>query len=186
MVSLLRGPWPWYVVGPLIGLFVPALLLIDNKPFGMSASLRAICAAVAPRGIPFLSYDWKKISGWTIAMAAGLVVGGFLARTVLAGPPPQIAPETMERLVALGLGEAPTSLVPRALFSWGALLTWRGVLFVIGGGFLVGFGASYAGGCTSGHGITGLAAFELASLIAVLGMFAGGLFATHLLFPWIL
>jgi uncharacterized membrane protein YedE/YeeE len=51
------------------------------------------------------------------------------------------------------------------------------------GGFLVGFGTRYAGGCTSGHAISGLSNLQFASLIATIGFFAGGLIATHLLYP---
>ena len=68
----------------------------------------------------------------------------------------------------------------------GALRTWRGVVVLIGGGFLVGFGTAWAGGCTSGHAISGLANFQLPSLVAVLGFFAGGLVGTWLLLPWLL
>ena len=53
------------------------------------------------------------------------------------------------------------------------------------GGLLVGFGARYAGGCTSGHAISGLSDLQLPSLIAVVGFFIGGLIMTHLLFPLI-
>ena len=186
MLELLSGPWPWYVAGPLIGLFVPLLLLIGNKPFGVSGSLRVVCAAVAPGKVPFFRYDWKRIGAWSIAFAAGLLLGGVLAATLLGLGSPDIAPATRDALAALGLGGEVTALAPPALFSWDALLTARGALFVVGGGFLVGFGASYAGGCTSGHGITGLASLQLASLIAIVGIFAGGLLATYLIFPWIL
>jgi uncharacterized membrane protein YedE/YeeE len=186
MLEILRGPWPWYMAGPVIGLFVPLLLLVGNKPFGVSGSLRAICAAVAPGNVSFFRYDWRRSGAWSIAFVAGLLIGGLLAAALLGVDAPAIAPATRSALGALGLEEAVTDLAPTSLFSWSALLTLRGALFVAGGGFLVGFGASYAGGCTSGHGITGLAALQVASLIAVLAIFAGGLLTTYLLFPWIL
>ena len=53
-------PWPWFVAGPIIGLFVPALLLTGNKVFGVSSNLRHLCAALAPGRVEFLRYDWKK------------------------------------------------------------------------------------------------------------------------------
>jgi uncharacterized membrane protein YedE/YeeE len=186
MLEILREPWPWYVAGPLIGLFVPLLLLIGNKPFGVSGSLRVICAAVAPGKVAFFRYDWKRQGAWSIAFASGLLLGGVLAATLLAGPAPSVAPATTSDLAALGLGADVTALAPESLFSWPALLTARGLLFMVVGGFLVGFGSSYAGGCTSGHGITGLAALQLASLIAIVAIFAGGLFATYVLFPLVL
>jgi uncharacterized membrane protein YedE/YeeE len=186
MMTALQGPWPWYVAGPLIGLFVPLLLLLGNKSFGVSGSLRAICAAVAPGQVPFFRYDWRRGGAWSIAFVAGLLLGGFLAAALLGVGAPDVAPATRSALDALHLGSDVTGLAPSALFSWGALLTVRGALVLIGGGFLVGFGSSYAGGCTSGHGITGLASLQLASLIAIFGIFAGGLLATYLLFPWLL
>jgi uncharacterized membrane protein YedE/YeeE len=185
MTSLLSRPWPWYVAGPLIGLFVPLLLLVGNKSFGVSGSLRAICAAAFPGKVPFFRYDWRRSGVWSIAFALGLLVGGFLA-SLVGSSSPALAPDTVSALTGLGLAGPAVGLAPPALFSWHALLTARGALFVVGGGFLVGFGASYAGGCTSGHGITGLASLQLASLIAILGIFAGGLLATHVLFPWLL
>lgn len=54
------------------------------------------------------------------------------------------------------------------------------------GGFLVGFGTAYAGGCTSGHAIAGLADRQAASLLAVCGFFAGGLTCTYLVLPLVL
>jgi uncharacterized membrane protein YedE/YeeE len=59
-------------------------------------------------------------------------------------------------------------------------------VLVIVGGFLVGFGARWAGGCTSGHAISGLAALQVPSLLAVVGFFVGGLVVTHLLYPLLL
>ena len=53
------------------------------------------------------------------------------------------------------------------------------------GGFLVGFGTRYAGGCTSGHAISGLSNLQLPSLVAVIGFFIGGLVMTHLIFPYL-
>ena len=69
------------------------------------------------------------------------------------------------------------------MFSWAALLTLKGFVSIVVGGFLVGFGTSYAGGCTSGHAIAGLADGQPASLLAVCGFFAGGLAGTYLLLP---
>ena len=181
----LRGPWPWYVAGPLIGLLVPTLLLIGNKALGVSSSLRAMCAAVAPGNVGFFSYDWKRQGAWNIAFVAGILVGGAIASTLLGVTTPAISPDTRSAIAALGVSGDVSGLAPAALFSWQALFTWRGALAMVGGGFLVGFGASYAGGCTSGHGITGLAALQPASLIAIIGIFAGGLIMTFGLFPLI-
>lgn len=184
MLNLIQQPWPWYVSGPLIGLMVPLLLLIGGKPFGVSANLRHLCAATLPGGIPLFRYDWKREGGWNLLFALGILVGGFLAARFFLpdGYSVAISEATARDLRALGLRDL-SGLVPRELIGWQALLTWRGWLTLVGGGFLVGFGSRWAGGCTSGHAISGLATFQLPSLLAVLGFFAGGLLMTHVLLP---
>ena len=186
MLELLTNPWPWYVAGPLIGLIVPALLVIGGKMFGVSANLRTACAIVAPGKVEFFKFDWKRAGGWNLAFSLGIIIGGFLAATLLASPDPiAISAATKADLAALGIADF-TGLVPSDLFSWENVLTLKGFLLLGVGGFLVGFGAAYAGGCTSGHAIMGLADLQLPSLVAVLGFFAGGLITTHLLLPLIL
>jgi len=185
MWDFLAAPWPWYVAGPLIGLFVPALLLLGNRAFGISSNLRHLCAAIAPAGIEFFRYDWKGSGLWNLAFLAGIFVGGFITADWSGAREVAIAPETRAALVALGIRDF-SGLVPGDLFAWSQLLTIRGAALILGGGFLVGFGTAYAGGCTSGHGIAGLAAFEPASLIAVAAFFAGGLFGTFALLPLLL
>jgi len=96
-----------------------------------------------------------------------------------------ISAATRNSLSGLGIHNF-HGVAPRELFTWHALLTLRGFLSVVVGGFLVGFGTAYAGGCTSGHAISGLANFELPSLIAVIGFFAGGLAATYFILPFVL
>jgi len=185
MLESLSHPWPWYVAGPLIGLFVPALLVIGNKPLGLSGSLRALCAAAAPGNVEFFKYDWKRSAAWNVAFAVGIFLGGVIAATILGVTSPAISAHARDAIAGLGMGKQVTGLAPASVFSWHALLTLRGATCILLGGFLVGFGASYAGGCTSGHGITGLASLQLASLIALIAIFAGGLFATFVLMPLI-
>jgi hypothetical protein len=182
MWRAVAGQWPWYVGGPLIGLFVPLLLLLGNKQLGVSGSLRAICAAVAPSRVEFFRYDWKATGLWNIAFAIGLLVGAALTVAISGAPTPALSLATRDAIASLGVTNV-SGLVPTEIFSWRSLLTARGATCMLGGGFLVGFGSSYAGGCTSGHGVMGLAAKEVASLIAVCGIFAGGLLATYLLLP---
>jgi uncharacterized membrane protein YedE/YeeE len=185
MIEFFSQPWPWYVAGPLIGLFVPALLLLGGKQFGVSANLRHICAAIIPCDLELFKYDWKKSGLWNLTFIGGVLVGGLIAGTVLQHPDPILISEaTHADLVALGVQDF-SGLVPGEIFSWSGLLTFKGLSLVVVGGFLVGFGARYAGGCTSGHAIMGLADFQLPSLIAVLGFFAGGLMTTHFLLPLI-
>ena len=187
MLDLISQPWPWYVAGPLIGLMVPALLLAGGKLFGVSSSLRHMCAASVPGRVEFFRYDWKTVGGWNLAFVVGIFLGGVVAATLLASPEPEIAISAATRadLAALGLTDF-TGLVPAEVFSWEGLLTGPGLALIVGGGFLMGFGARYAGGCTSGHAISGLADLQLPSLVAVLGFFAGGLVVTFFVLPLIL
>jgi hypothetical protein len=185
MSGLLSSTWPWYVAGPIIGLFVPALLLVGNKVFGISSNLRHICSALLPRKPDFLRYNWKEAGLWNLVFLAGVLIGGFLAAQI--GPPHDVAisPETHAALTRLGIHDF-SGIAPREIFSWNALLTVRGFIFIVIGGFLVGFGTAYAGGCTSGHAISGLANLQLPSLIAVFGFFAGGLIATYFILPYVI
>jgi len=181
----LSQTWPWYVAGPIIGLFVPVLLLTGNKVFGVSSSLRHVCAALGPARLAYLHYDWKRAGLWNLVFVAGITIGGILAAHW--GTPHDIAisSETKATLVSLGIHDF-SGVAPKELFHWQALLTLRGFVSIVVGGFLVGFGTAYAGGCTSGHAISGLADFQLPSLIAVVGFFAGGLAATYLILPRLL
>ena len=185
MIDLLTTPWPWYVSGPLLGLVVPGLLIVGNRSFGISSNLRHLCAIAAPVKPTFLRYEVRETGGWNLAFLAGALLAGALVGWLIPSPAVAIAGETVRDLAALGITDV-TGYVPASLFSWSALGTARGLAIIVGGGFLVGFGTAYAGGCTSGHGITGLAALQLPSLVAVLGFFAGGLAGTHLLLPVIL
>lgn len=186
LIEIIRAPWAWYVAGPFIGLMVPALLLAGNKSFGISSNLRHICAVALPARAPYFDYDWRRAGGWNLAFALGIGIGGALAVHLLASiDVVSISPATQASLSALGIHDA-RGLVPRELFNWSALGTVRGAVMIVGGGFLVGFGTAYAGGCTSGHAISGLADLQLPSLIAVLGFFAGGLISTWVLLPMLL
>jgi len=179
-------PWPWYVAGPLIGLMVPVLLIAGNKLFGVSTNFRHMCAIALPSRLEFFRYDWKRTGLWNLVFVAGVLLGGWIASHWLANPAPiDIAPATRADLQALGITSF-EGMAPREWFQWSALLKPTGWVLIVGGGFLVGFGARWAGGCTSGHGISGLAAFQLPSLTAVLGFFAGGLLVTHLVLPLLL
>jgi uncharacterized membrane protein YedE/YeeE len=180
---VLNAPWPWYVAGPLIGLSAAWLLLLGNRVFGVSANLRHACAALLPRDIAYFRYDWRREGGWNLQFAAGILVGGFLAGALFRDSQPvAIAQATVRDLHALGIHDL-TGLVPRELFSWESLLTFRGFVAIVIGGFLVGFGTAYAGGCTSGHGISGIADLQPASLVALVGFFVGGIAATRWLLP---
>lgn len=184
MLDVLRGPWPWYVVGPLIGSMVPLLLIGGNRLFGVSSNLRHLCAAVMPAGIRHFTYDWKRDGAWNLAFAAGILSGGVISAAVIGVPIPGISDSTRAALAGLGIHDI-SGLVPATLISWDTLMTWRGAIVIIGGGFAIGFGTAWAGGCTSGHAISGLADLQAASLVAVIGFFTGGLLVTWIILPWL-
>lgn len=183
-------PLAWYIAGPLIGLIVPFLLIAGGKVFGISSNLRHMCAAlpVSKEAKPsFLRYDWRAVGAWNLVFIGGIMLGGFLGMRVLGDPSAALAlaPDTVEALGTLGITDL-SGFVPREFVSWEALASGAGLLAVVGGGFLIGFGTRWAGGCTSGHAISGLADLQLPSLVAVLGFFAGGLLMTYVLLPLLL
>lgn len=185
ILELITQPWPWYVAGPLIGLTVPTLLLIGNKSFGISSSLRHICAACIPAGIPFFKYDWKN-EVWNLVFVLGIFFGGMIATAFLENPDTFVlSANTITDLKALGIKDF-AGLMPADLFSVNELFTAKGFIFFVLGGFLVGFGTRYAGGCTSGHAIMGLSNLQLPSLVATCCFMAGGIIMTHLILPHIL
>ncbi len=185
MLDFFRQPWPWYVSGPLIGLMVPLLLIAGNKSFGISSSLRHICAACIPSKIPFFQYDWKK-EVWNLFFVAGILLGGIVVAMFLQNPDPvNVSPALVTELNQYGISDY-KGLVPTDLFNWNSLFTARGFILMIVGGFLVGFGTRYAGGCTSGHSIMGLSNLQLPSLIATMCFMAGGIIMANFILPLIL
>lgn len=185
MLEIIKEPWPWYVAGPLIGLTVPALLILGNKSFGISSSLRHICAACVPANINFFKYDWKK-EAWNLFFVFGIFLGGMMAAHFLTAPGEiKVNPELKTELTAYGITDY-SNLVPVQLMNWENLLTIKGFVTMIVGGFLVGFGTRYAGGCTSGHAIMGLSNLQWPSLIATISFMVGGFLVANFILPVIL
>ncbi|AMP99066.1 transmembrane protein [Pedobacter cryoconitis] len=184
-MEIIKQPWPWYIAGPLIGLVIPALLILGNRAFGISSALRHICAACLPGTIPFFNYDWKKES-WNLFFTAGIVIGGFIASYWLAtSEAVSINPHTITSLKRQGVKDF-SSLLPGDVFSFSQLFTLRGAVFMVLGGFLVGFGSRYAGGCTSGHAIMGISSLQWPSLVATCCFMIGGFTMTWLILPYLL
>lgn len=184
-MEILLKPWPWYISGPLIAA-VMAVLILFGKTFGMSSNLRTFCAiGGAGKYADFFKFDWRAYR-WNLLVVLGAVIGGFIAVTFLSdGSTMALNPETVKDLSALGFSEVGESLLPKEIYSWNAVFTIKGLAILIVAGFLVGFGTRYAGGCTSGHAITGLSNLQWPSLIAVIGFFIGGLIMTHFILPLI-
>lgn len=185
IIEFISQPWPWYVAGPLIGLTVPTLLIIGNKSFGISSSMRHICAACLPGNVKFFKYDWKK-EIWNLFFVAGVFFGGFAAITLLGNSLPiNVNPALAAELQGYGISDY-SGMVPNELFTWSSLLTLKGFIMIVVGGFLVGFGTRYGGGCTSGHAIMGLSTLQWPSLVATCCFMLGGILVANFVLPLIL
>ncbi|MBI5858892.1 MAG: YeeE/YedE family protein [Sphingobacteriales bacterium] len=181
----IQQPWPWYVAGPLIGLMVPLLLFMGNKTFGVSSSLRHLCAACFPFDISFFKYQWKK-EIWNLVFVAGIVLGAWLSYQFLSDQQPvQVNSKLANELSGYRISDY-SHLAPAEIFNWNNLLTVKGLLFMVAGGFLVGFGTRYAGGCTSGHSIAGLSNLQWPSLVATICFMAGGFIMANFILPYLL
>ena len=183
LLSILESPWPWWVAGPIISLVMFSLLFFGNN-FGLSANFRNMCSMLGGgKSCEFFDFDWRKQT-WNLVFLLGTVVGGLIAANYLM---PEvsigISETTKAELLELGMANAGDTILPEEIFNFESLLTLKGIIIIVVGGFLVGFGTRYAGGCTSGHAISGLSDLQPASLLAVVGFFIGGLITTWFIIP---
>ena len=191
MIEFISQPWHWAISGAMI-VFVMFLLTWFGGSFGVSSNLRAFCAiGGAGDKISFFDYDWKS-QIWNLVFIGGAVIGGFIASTYFMSPEPvQISASTQAALAEVGISTPQTlsegtGYAPSEIFGIGNLGSVANLIILVVGGFLIGFGTRYAGGCTSGHAISGLSNLQLPSLIAVVGFFIGGLAMTWFILPMIL
>ncbi|GAA4518129.1 YeeE/YedE family protein [Sphingobacterium thermophilum] len=181
-MEAIYGTWPWYVGGPLVALIMLALIKL-GKTFGFSSNFRTLCSALgAGKSCDFFDFDWKA-QRWNLLFLLGTVFGGALAAYGLSDHQvPPIAENTIGILKSYGFDSAGKAYLPTELFFE---MDLKNVLLLLIGGIFVGFGTRYAGGCTSGHAITGLSELQWPSLVAVIGFFIGGLLMVHVFFPLI-
>ncbi len=186
IISLISEPWPWYAAGPIIASVMFSLLFFGNT-FGISSNLRTMCAILgAGKSCDYFNFRWRD-QLWNIVFAIGLVLGGLLTQLYLSNPQAaHISAETIAELESYGLDSPGKNLVPTEIFNFEALFTVKGFVFLILGGFFIGFGTRYAGGCTSGHAISGLSDLQKASFLAVIGFFIGGMIITYFVLPSLL
>ena len=152
-MDIILKPWPWWVAGILIGLTVPLLYLLAGKGFGISTSLQEAGSLCAPNSrFDYLSKFDRKGNLWTLVFVLGIAIGGFIGNYFLSAEPVEFLPANLSG----GSGAAK----------------------LLAGGFLIGFGTRYAGGCTSGHSITGISNLNWPSLVATIFFFVGGLAVT--------
>lgn len=186
MLEFISQPWPWYIAGPLIGLIVPTLLILGNKSFGISSSFRHVCAACFPADIEFFKYDWKN-EIWNLLFVLGIMIGGYIAFNFLNnGAEIVLADQLKTSLATYGINDYSNGLLPTQIMSWDNLATLKGFVLIVVGGFLVGFGTRYAGGCTSGHAIMGISSLNWSSVVATICFMLGGFFAANIILPYIL
>ncbi len=183
LLEWIKQPWPWYVSGPLIA-FVMLALTYFGKEFGMSSNLRTLCTiGGAGKLSDFFKFDWKN-ELWNLVVAQGAILGGFVAYFFLNNDQAiNISEATKESLYNYGFSNPGAAMVPSEFFSWEAVQDPKIITTLLVAGLLIGFGTRYAGGCTSGHAISGISNLQIASVVAVIGFFAGGLIMVHLIFP---
>lgn len=181
-MELLSQTWHWSISGFLIGL-VMLLLTYFGKTFGMSSNLRTLCSMTGiGNKVSFFNWDWKA-QRWNLVVVLGAIIGGFIAVHYLHNDSNvDLNPKTIEQLQTMGIDAPNGKLVPDALFENPSPRT---IIILILGGLLIGFGSRYAGGCTSGHAISGLSNLQIPSLKAVIGFFIGGLVMAHFILPLI-
>lgn len=186
-MEFLKEPWPWYVAGPLIAMTF-FLLHWFGKTFGVSSNLRAMCTIGGGGKVAAFFRIDPRSQVWNLTFILGSLIGGFIAYQYLMETPyaVDLSPDSIESLRKAGIKEAGKGFIPEHFLGQTALQHWSGWAVLLAGGFLVGFGSRWAGGCTSGHAITGLSQLQIPSLIAVIGFFVGGLIMTHFLLPYII
>lgn len=182
-MNIIFQTWPWYISGFLIGM-VMLTLIYFGKNFGMSTNLQSLCSMTGlGKRIAYFDFDWKA-NRWNFVVVLGAMAGGFVAVHFMSSPSNvDINPNTIAQLSQLGIDAPNGQLMPKALFGDQIWQSPKSILILLGGGILIGFGTRYAGGCTSGHAISGLSNLQLPSLKAVIGFFIGGLIMAHFLLP---
>ncbi len=182
-MEIFTQTWHWAISGFLIG-FVMLLLTYFGKTFGMSSNLRSFCSMTGiGKKVSFFDWDWKS-QRWNLVVVLGAMIGGYVAVHFLSDSSNvAINPETISQLQNLGFDAPNGKLLPDFLFGSDALQSPKMIAILLIGGILIGFGSRYAGGCTSGHAISGLSNLQLPSLKAVIGFFIGGLIMSHFVLP---
>jgi len=185
MSEIVYSPWPWYVAGPLIAMTM-LLLLWVGKRFGVSSNLRTLCAiGGAGAVVEFFRFDWRSQT-WNLMFIGGTIIGGYIAAFYLSDSREVVlASDTVMALEQLGFQAPGADFLPDELFGLESGLSLKAIVILLIGGVLVGFGARYAGGCTSGHAISGLSELQIPSLLAVVGFFIGGLTMVYGIMPLI-
>ena len=146
---MLHDQLAWYVAGPVLGLCVVACRLLFNARLGVTGGFSELVGQLSKRSVRF---DWR---GW---FAIGIFAGGAVFALVAGGPDFH------------GYGWLTDAFT-------GSDRIWIVPILLVAG-FLIGYGAKVAGGCTSGNGLSGTAALSPASLAATATFFATAIVVT--------
>lgn len=186
LIGFIQQPWPWWVSGPLIT-YTMFSLIYFGKGFGLSTNFKTVCSILGGHKVSdFFKFNWKD-QIWNLIFLIGVIIGGFISNRYLTPDTTvAISVATITDLKAIGISNPGSSYFPVEIFGAENVWSLRSFVFLVGGGFLVGFGTRYANGCTSGHAISGLSNLQYWSLIAVVGFFAGGLVTTHFVLPYLI
>jgi len=184
-MEIITHTWHWAISGFLIGIIMLSLNYF-GKVFGMSSNLRSLCSMTGiGKKVSFFDWDWKS-QRWNLVFVFGAMIGGYVAVHFLSDASNvSLNPKTIEQLTSMGIDSPNGKLLPDSLFSNEIFYAPKMILILIIGGILIGFGSRYAGGCTSGHAISGMSNLQLPSLKAVIGFFIGGLVMAHFILPLI-
>lgn len=158
-------PIHWALAGAAIGAITLLLLWTTNRRLGISTTYENLCSLVS--SLPY--FRRKELQGrgrWRLQFGLGLVLGGAVSALAAGGWAPIQDLGMFDRVVGWGLG---------------GKLAW-----MFAGGLLIGLGTRVADGCTSGHGVFGLANREKASLVAVAVFLGTGILVANLLYRVVL
>ena len=165
---LTRARWAPYLVGAGIGVLSWLAFLLSDHPLGVSTAYARTAGMVekAVRGEKVKEKEYyqehEPVVDWEWMLVLGLLVGAT-ASAVLSG---DFRWEVVPPMWEGGFGYSPVVRIAVAVL----------------GGWLIGFGARWAGGCTSGHGISGALQLVISSWLAALCFFIGGIAAAFLLY----
>src|SRR6056297_361280 len=160
--------WSPYLVGIFIGILSWLSFLISDKPLGASTAFARTSGMIEKyiKGDKVLENEYykeyKPLIDWGWMLVLGIVIGSFIS-SILSG---QFQIQFLPEFWIAEFGQTP-------------LLR---LIVAIIGGFFMGFGSRWAGGCTSGHGISGTLQLAISSWIAVIFFFIGGILTALLLY----
>ncbi len=172
MIGWLKAQqWSPYIVGAGIGILSWLAFVLSDHPLGCSTSfaraggmLENLLRGGKAQDRPYFEKFAPEVT-WDVMLVLGIFIGAFIS--------------------AKSSGQFVFRWVPsqwQAAFGSSVFVRWLGAL---AGGIIMGFGARWAGGCTSGHGISGTLQLSVSSWVAVICFFVGGILTAMIIFKLI-